>query len=95
MPRLVVFGFALVLVACTQQGGREETVRAAQPRDEAVHAPEPSAGPPPSGEAVPRAPQPRDEAVHAPPPSAPPQPSGEAVAVPRAPQPRDEAVQAP
>jgi hypothetical protein len=68
--------------------------RAIQPRDEAVHAPPPSA-PQPSGEAVavPRATQPRDEAVHAPPPSAP-QPSGEAVAVRRATQPRDEAVHA-
>jgi hypothetical protein len=93
MPRLAVFGFALVLVACTQQGGREEAVRAVQPRDEATHAPEPSAGPPPSGEAVPRAPQPRDEAVHAPQSSAPSAPREEAV--PRAPQPRDEAVQAP
>ena len=43
MPRLVVFGFALALSACTQQGGREEAVSAAQPRDEAVHAPQPSA----------------------------------------------------
>jgi hypothetical protein len=92
MRRLVVFGFALALIACTQQGGREEAVSAAQPRDEATHAPPPSA-PQPSGQAVPRAAQPRDEATHAPQPSAPPQPREEAV--PRAGQPRDEATQAP
>jgi hypothetical protein len=91
IPRLVVFGFALALIACTQQGGREEAVSAAQPRDEAVHA-GPASAPQTSGVAVPRAPQPRDEAVHAPEPS-PTQPRDEAV--PRAPQPRDEAVQTP
>jgi hypothetical protein len=71
MPRLVVFGFALALIACTQQGGREEAVSATQPRDEATLAP--AAGPPPprDEQPVPRASQPRDEAGHAAPPSAP------------------------
>jgi hypothetical protein len=89
MPRLVVFGCALALIACSQHGGREEAVSAAQPRDEAVHA-APASAPQISGEAVPRATQPRDEAVHAPQPGAT-QPRDEAV--PRAAQPRDEAVQ--
>jgi hypothetical protein len=92
MPRLVVFGLALALIACTQQGGREEAVSAAQPRDEAVHAPPPGA-PNLRDEAVPRAGQPRDEAVQAPPPSAP--PPRDVQPVPHAGQPRDEAVQAP
>jgi hypothetical protein len=43
MPRWVVFGFALALIACTQQGGREEAVRAPQPRDEAGQTSQPSA----------------------------------------------------
>jgi len=67
---LVVFGFALALIACTQQGGREEAVSAAQPRDEATQAP-PSSAPQTTGAAVPRAGQPRDEATQAPQPSAP------------------------
>jgi hypothetical protein len=90
MPGLVVFGFALALIACTQQGGREAVV-AAQPRDEATQAPPPSA-PQPRDEAVPRAPQPRDEATLAPPASAP--PPRDAQPVPHASQPRDEAGQA-
>ena len=57
MPRCVVFGLALALIACTpstpQQGGREEAVRAPQPRDEAAQAPPPSA-PQTTGAAVPR-----------------------------------------
>ena len=90
MPRLVVFGFALALSACTQQGGREEAVSAAQPRDEATLAP--AAGPPHlRDEAVPRAPDPRNDAVHAPQPSAPPPPR-DVQPVPHAAQPRDEAV---
>jgi hypothetical protein len=89
-PRLVVFGFALALTACTQQGGREAAVSAAQPRDEATQV-APASGPQLSGQAVPRATQPRDEATLAAPPSAPSQPRDEPV--PRATQPRDEAVQ--
>jgi hypothetical protein len=88
MPRLVVFGFALALIACTQQGGREEAVSAAQPRDEATLAPPPSA-PHPRDEAVPRATQPRDEATLAP--AAGPPPPRDEQPVPRASQPRDEA----
>jgi hypothetical protein len=89
MPRWVVFGFALALIACTpHQGGREAAV---QPRDEAAQAPPPSA-PQTTGAAVPRAGQPRDEATQAPPPSTT-QPREEPV--PRAGQPRDEATQAP
>ena len=89
MPRLVVFGLALALIACTQQGGREAVV-AAQPRDEATLAP--AAGPPhPRDEPVARAPDPRNDAVHAPQPSAPPPPR-DVQPVPHAAQPRDEAV---
>jgi hypothetical protein len=90
MPRLVVFGFALALIACTQQGGREAVV-AAQPRDEATLAPPPSA-PHPRDEAVPRAAQPRDEATLAP--AAGPPPPRDVQPVPHASQPRDEAGQA-
>jgi hypothetical protein len=71
MPRLALFGFALALIACTQQSGREEMVSAAQPRDEAAHVAPPSAAPQLRDEPVPRAAQPRDEAVHVPPPSLP------------------------
>jgi hypothetical protein len=92
MPRFAVFGFALALIACTQQGGREETVSAAQPRDEAMQA-APASAPQLSGQPVPRASQPRDEAGHVAPPSAAPQLRDEAV--PRATQPRDEAVHVP
>jgi hypothetical protein len=88
MPRLVVLGFALALIACTQQGGRE-TVVAAQPRDEATQAPPPSATQP-RDEAVPRATQPRDEATLAP--AAGPPPPRDVQPVPHAAQPRDEAV---
>jgi hypothetical protein len=91
MPRLALFGFALALIACTQQGGREEVVSAAQPRDEAVHA-APASAPQLSGQPVPRAAQPRDEAVHAAPPGA---TELRDEAVPRAVQPRDEAVHVP
>jgi hypothetical protein len=92
MPRWVVFGFALALIACTtptpQQGGT------AQPRDEAAQTPPPSA-PQTSGVAVPRAPQPRDEATLAPPAPPPSTPQPREEPVPRAGQPRDEAVQTP
>ena len=90
MPRLVVFGFALALIACTQHGGREEAVSAAQPRDEAVHAP-PASAPQPRDEAVPRAPSPAMRRSYAPAPSAPPPPR-DVQPVPHATQPRDEAV---
>jgi hypothetical protein len=89
MPRLVVFVFALALIACTQQGGREAVV-AAQPRDEATQAPPPSATQA-RDEAVPRATQPRDEATLAP--AAGPPPPRDVQPVPHATQPRDEAVQ--
>ena len=89
MPRSVVFGLALALIACTQQGGREAVV-ASQPRDEATLAP--AAGPPHlRDEAVPRAAQPRDEATHAPAATA--SPARDVQPVPHAAQPRDEAVQ--
>jgi hypothetical protein len=61
-----------LMAASAEEAASQAVPRAPQPRDEAVHAPPPSA-PQPSGEApaVPHATQPRDEAVHAPPPSAP------------------------
>ena len=56
-----------LMAASAEEAASQAVPRATQPRDEAVHAPPPSAPQPRSGEAVPRATQPRDEAVQAPP----------------------------